>query len=183
MSLNFQHIKDTFFILIFVGVIVLLAYFNGCGRTEKPIVKVDTSVEKARIIEAECIIDSLMNEITTIRKKKQAIVTRIETRKVYIDARRDTVRELITDSTVLAYVDTLETQIADYDSVVKSQVVEILKLDEAILKKDIVIVNKDIIQAKTEDEAQEKFMAMLQEGLDADDVSGFQIDQIINEGV
>jgi len=41
----------------------------------------------------------------------------------------------------------------------------------------------EVIQAKTEDEAQEKFMAMLQEGLEADDVSGFQIDQIINEGV
>jgi len=150
MNLNFQHIKDSFFILLFVAVIILFAYFNGCGRSEEPVTKTDTSIEKAKIAEAEYIIDSLLCEIDSIRGIKQVIKTRIETRKVYITSKRDTVRKLITDSTVLAYVDTLETQIADSDSLLKEGVKEVFKLEGVIAQKDTALLNKDIIQAKTE---------------------------------
>lgn len=153
MNLNFQHIKDTFALLAFVAILVLLAYFNGCNRQkDDAVVLSDTSKEKAIVKEAEEAIDSLLCVIDSLKKVKQPIEERIKIRKVYITEKSDTVRKLIKDSTVLAYVDTLEAQVFDYDSLVKIQVAEILKLDEVIAKKDTIISNKDIIQAKTEDE-------------------------------
>lgn len=151
MNLNFQNIKDTFAILAFVAVIILLGYFNGCNRQKYDVVALsNTSKEKAIIQEAEYAIDSLLCVIDSLKKVKQPIEERIKIRKVYITEKSDTVRKLIKDSTVLAYVDTLEAQVADQDSVIKIQVAEILKLDEVVAKKDTIISNKDIIQAKTE---------------------------------
>jgi len=152
MNLNLSY-KSVTFILATILIILAFLQFKGCEDKNEIVNQTyNTELQQSTIDDANNVIDSLMNEITIIRKKKQAIVTRIETRKVYIDARRDTIRKLIKDSSVLAYVDTLETQIADNDSVIKSQVKEILSLDMVIYKKDIVILNKDIIQAKTEEE-------------------------------
>jgi hypothetical protein len=138
-----------------VAVVVWLAYFNGCNR-EYTTVNSDYEKEllQSNVDDANSVIDSLMQEIIDIRYLKQSVVTRIEKRNIYITEKGDTVRKLIKDSVVLAYVDTLEVQLSDYDSLVKTQIAEILKLDQVIIQKDTIIYNKDLIQALTEREVE-----------------------------
>ena len=155
MSINFQHFKETFYILLFVAVVVWLAYFNGCNR-EYTTVNSDYEKEllQSNVDDANSVIDSLMGVVVDLRNTKKPIETRIVKRNIYITEKGETVRKLIKDSVVLAYVDTLEIQLSDYDSLVKTQIAEILKLDQVIIQKDTIIYNKDLIQALTEKEVE-----------------------------
>jgi len=44
-------------------------------------------------------------------------------------------------------------------------------------------IYSELIEAKDEAQAKSLFMELMQSGLEANDTDGFQIDQIINEGV
>ena len=145
-----KNIKDTLAILTLVAIIAWLAYFNGCNREQVTVI--DTSKEKAAINEANLVIDSLLIELIGLKNKKQPIIERVKFRNVYINSKSDTIKTLIKDSVVLAYVDTLETQIFDLDSLVILQKAEILKLDTVIIQKDTIINKKDLIIALSEDE-------------------------------
>jgi len=155
MNLNYEGIKDSLFALVILAIFIYLFKINSC---EKLVVSPNDDYESERemyeltIQNASCLIDSLLLEITEIRSKKEIVQERIKIRKIYITEKSDTVRKLIKDSTVLAYVDTLELQVSDQDSVIKIQVAEILKLDEVVLRKDTIILNKDLIQSMTEKE-------------------------------
>jgi hypothetical protein len=140
-----KTVKDILAILLFLLIIAILCYFNGCNKAK--VILTDTNKEKAAIIKSYAIIDSLILEVQKLKKIKQPIETRIKTRTVYITEKSDTVRKLIKDSTVLAYVDTLEAQVSDYDSLVIIQKAEILKLEDVIIQKDTIINSSNNIIA------------------------------------
>ena len=133
MSLNFQHFKETFYILLFVAVVVWLAYFNGCNREyTTPNSDYEKELLQSNVDDANSVIDSLMEVVVDLRNTKKPIETRIVKRNIYITEKGDTVRKLIKDSVVLAYVDTLEVEVEKNENKKKDRKIKILKFERII---------------------------------------------------
>jgi hypothetical protein len=154
MNINFGKVKDVFLWGTFIAVIFYLIYLNrSCQKDDDTAFALSNSAkEKQAIADANDVIDSLLFQIDSLKKVKRPIEERIKFRNIYLASKRDTVRKLIKDSSVLAYVDTLEAKVGDQDSVIKIQVAEILKLEDVLIQKDTVIYNKDLIITKSEEE-------------------------------
>lgn len=151
MSIQKQQIKDSIAILGFIAISCYLLYLNACNeRKEVKAIRTDITKDLVQIAKANKIIDSLMLRIDSLEKVKQPIIKNIVKRNGYINKVKDSVRVLIKDTTVLAYVDTLEKQNKDCIQAIEIQ-------EEALSTKDLVIAKKDTIIAYKDNviEAQE----------------------------
>lgn len=151
MSIQKQQIKDSIAILGFIAISCYLLYLNACNeRKEVKVVRTDITKDLVQIAKANKIIDSLMLRIDSLEKAKQPIIKNIVKRNDYINKVKDSVRVLIKDTTVLAYVDTLEKQNKDCIQAIEIQEKALTAKSLVIAQKDTIIKSKDSIIEKAE---------------------------------